>query len=502
MALTKTEVEVEMPAGFEDAQPVANERTDAKADRCWPLTEAGNAERFAWRYNRQFVYTDATGWMYYDATDGQWKIDKVARVDQAMVRTIRLILDEWELFGSGDEKIKSAYVGWAKKCESHAKIVSSINRASKLDAFIRNYADFDQRPELFNCANGTFNLDTLEFRPHDPADLLTKGSNIIFDPKAECPQFEKFLLEVMNDDKEMRKYLCRCAGYTLSAFTNEQCMFVPYGLGGSGKSTFLHVLAGIMGTYCAVSDGEMFMAKRGDSGQPFELAGKDGVRALLAAETEEGKRFASAKIKRMTGQDKVRACYKFQQDYEFLPVWKIWLATNDRPTVQASDDAMWDRVKPIPFDIKFRGTDRQIKDLDQILLRAEGPGILRWMLAGFKMWRKDGLMHPEKVVQAIIDWHESEDYLQRFLDERTVRTDIVEEMVSKAKLFEMFSSWAEDSKEGRGVNNKQFSEMMKRKGYKADVRNVGGKSIRVWLTLKATSVVDSWHPDPKIDYGV
>ncbi len=392
----------------EEGVSVAEESLSAMPQQIFALTDMGNAERFESRYEGEFCWTSATGWMVYEG--GVWKRDETKSVVRAMHHTVRLIEKEAELVDTGnketDSEIRDAIIGWAKKSESSAKIKAALEQASALKKFARDYEDFDQQYDLFNVANGTLNLKTFEFMPHNPTHLLTKQSPINYDPTAECPKWEQFILDIMDGKKHMRAYLARSCGYTLTADTSGQCFFLPHGPGGTGKSTMLRVQQGIMGTYCKQADPEMFMVKRGDSGQPFEMAGMEGVRLLMAVETEEGKKLALAKLKRMTGQDPVNACYKFQHQYSFTPRWKVWLATNDAPTTRADDDAFWDRAKPIPFEVKFRNTEKEIKDYADILVAEEGSGILNWMIAGLKQYREKGLAHPEDVTLAAEEWRD------------------------------------------------------------------------------------------------
>jgi putative DNA primase/helicase len=498
-------MDIQLPKGYEDATPIVPDHREEEPSQTWNLTEVGNAERFAWRYGGRFVHTDATGWLVYDWTLGLWGKDTDGQVDRAMLSTIRLIPLEANLIeGEGEDKeeMRMAYHNWARKCESNAVINNSLSRAKKLAEFARDFAAFDNKPHLFNCANGTYNFNTLSIQPHDPNDLLTKGSNIKYDPNATCPQFEQFLSDVMAGNQEMIDYLRRSTGYTISANTSEQCLFIPWGCGGTGKSTFLHILDATMGSYCATPDSEMFMAKGGDSGQPFDMAGLQGTRALFAAETEENKRLAVAKVKRMTGQDKIVACFKHKDSYTFTPQWKIWLATNDRPKVPADDDAAWDRIKPIPFEVRFRGTDRQVKDLDKKLVAEEGSGILNWAFKGYAEWKQYGLMQPDIVTNSADEWRETEDWFQRFLDERVATTTSVSEYVSKVDLWNAFSRWGEDNKEAKYVTQRTFGEMMRKKGYEADSFKVNGKSVKAWKGVKLLDLLHrfSEHMPAGVDY--
>jgi putative DNA primase/helicase len=417
--------------------------------------------------------------------NGRWQRDKTSRAEQAVWDTIRLIKLEIQLVDS--DKAAEPIIGFAANNECNKMMNAILNLAAGRPTFSRNYADFDQHPELFLCANGTVRLDTGEFSQFDPNDLLTKGSDVKYDPVAACPQWEKFLFEVMDEKAHMVAYLGRAGGYSLSAFTGEQCLFVPYGRGGTGKGTFVNVLQGIMGSYCQIADPEMLMVKKGDSGQPFELAGMEGARGLFASETEKGKTLALSKLKRMTGQDPIRASYRGRDHYTFVPFWKLWLATNDEPSANAEDDAFWERVKVIPFNIKFRNTDRQIKDLHLKLLAEESSGILNWFLQGHRQWKEGGLQHPEEVNIAVKQWQDTEDYLGRCLKERFAPTTIPGEYISKKDAYDVFGRWSATSKEGEGISTKEFTKQMRAKGFlDKDVRR-DGKTVQVWMGLKSVS---------------
>lgn len=445
------------------------------------LTDLGNAERFQWRNEGKFAWTSATNWLAYEG--GKWVEDKTGASRRATHTTVRLIEKEIELYDN--EEMRDACISWGKASESSAKIESALRQASALLG--KDYAAFDQKPTLLNMSNGTYDLPTGDFRKHDPADLLTKQIPLNYDPNAQCPKFEKFVSDLMGGDVEMIAYLQRCCGYTLSADVSEQGFFVPFGPGGCGKSTFLGILSGVMGDYAKPADPEMFMVKRGDSGQPFDLAGLEGTRLLTAIETERGKKMATGKTKNMIGGpvEKIRACYKHKQWFEFQPQWKVWMATNERPDI--NDDAMFDRLHPIPFKVRFRGTEQEDEHLAENLLAEEGSGILNWMLKGYRAWREQGLNMPEEVKKANCDWRERDDFIQHFLDERTGQAENMQEYASVENMYAAYTLWAQNSHEGRSLKRNQFNEEMERKGYKRQPYKIGGKSVKAWGGLKLVS---------------
>ena len=55
-------------------------------------------------------------------------------------------------------------------------------------------------------------------------------------------------------------------------------------------------------------------------------------------------------MKRITGGDSIVASFKYQNEFEFVPTFKLWLAANDAPRVRDDDAAIWRRILRVPFD--------------------------------------------------------------------------------------------------------------------------------------------------------
>ena len=417
-----------------------------KTLQIFDLSDLGNAARFEYRHGDEFLYTQAVGWLAYK--NGLWTEDKTAKADQAMVHAIGLIAEEASL--ADDEEAQEKIRKFAQSSKSNSKINAALERASKLKSIARDYAEFDKLENFFHCSNGEFNLETGTLVPHSPDFLATKGSKVKYDPSATCPGFERYLHEAMGGNENLIAYLRRCAGYTLTVSTGEAAMFILTGPSGTGKTTFLSILTGVLGTYAKRAQRGTFMLKRGDEGQPFDYAGLEGCRAFIASETEEGKTLSVAKVKEITGNEaSITACRKFRDSYEFKPKCKVWLACNDFPKAPAGDEALWDRLKPVPFNVKFRDTQSEIKDLAEKLVQEEGSGILNWMLRGLEEYMEIGLAVPEEAKQKAQELRDEQDFLGRFLDERTARTDANGEMVMVSRLYDTFK--AHCRRHGRGT---------------------------------------------------
>jgi putative DNA primase/helicase len=461
-----------------------------KTLQIFDLSDLGNAARFEYRHGDEFLYTQAVGWLAYK--NGLWTEDKTAKADQAMVHAIGLIAEEASL--ADDEEAQEKIRKFAQSSKSNAKINAALQRASKLESIAKDYAEFDRFENFFHCSNGEFDLETGTLVPHSPDFLATKGSKVKYDPSAACPGFERYLHEAMGGNESLIAYLRRCAGYTLTVSTGEAAMFILTGPSGTGKTTFLSILTGVLGTYAKRAQRGTFMLKRGDEGQPFDYAGLEGCRAFIASETEEGKTLSVAKVKEITGNEaSITACRKFRDSYEFKPKCKVWLACNDFPKAPAGDEALWDRLKPVPFNVKFRDTQSEIKDLAEKLVQEEGSGILNWMLRGLEEYMEIGLAVPEEAKQKAQELRDEQDFLGRFLDERTARTDANGEMVMVSRLYDTFKVHADATGEGRGWTRTKFNAEMRAKGYEDKKVRVGDQTPRVWVGIKLVSTMSAEH---------
>src|SRR5206468_6004458 len=135
--------------------------------------------------------------------------------------------------------------------------------------------------------------------------------------------------------------------------------------------------------------------KAGDGGIPNDVARLVGARFVTASEADEGKRLAEAQIKDMTGGDTLVARFMRAEFFEFKPVFKLWLATNHKPVIKGTDEAVWDRIRLIPFTVRIPEAQQDKHLIEK--LKAEEPGIISWAVEGCLAWQRDGLGLAESV---------------------------------------------------------------------------------------------------------
>src|SRR5262249_7531439 len=156
-------------------------------------------------------------------------------------------------------------------------------------------------------------------------------------------------------------------------------LFFLHGLGANGKSVFLRTGAGVVGDYHKTASMEMLTVTNSER-HPTELAMLRGARLVTAIETEEGKQWHESKLKALTGGDLIAARFMRQDFFEYIPQFKLLIAGNHKPAFRNVDEAIRRRVKLMPFTVTIPKSKRDRALSDK--LKAEWPGILRWMIDG------------------------------------------------------------------------------------------------------------------------
>jgi P4 family phage/plasmid primase-like protien len=362
-----------------------------------------------------------------------------------------------------------------------AATVAAIERLARHHApHVRASDAFDTDRLLLNTTGGTAELRTGTVRQHLKADLMTRSATVTPAATADCPTWLAFLRRIMGGDQAIIDYLQRACGYMLSGLVTEHVLFFAHGTGANGKSTFADVLLGILGTgpagYATVAPMSTFTAT-GSEQHPTDLAGLRGMRCVVAHETEEGRSWAVAKIKMMTGGDMITARFMRQDFFTYAPQFKVLILGNHRPSLHGVDEATRRRVHLIPFDVTIPAEER-----DKALpgkLRAEYPGILRWMLDGCVAWQEQGLQPPVRVVAATDEYFADEDTFGAWLTECCALSNDSRETLQT--LFSSWQSWCEANGEYAGTR-RRLGQRLAAHGLKRT--RIGTDRTPYWLGIK------------------
>ena len=434
------------------------------------LTDAGNAERFAEQNRLDIRFCDPwKKWIIWDGT--RWIIDNTNSILKLAKNSLRNL--HFEIGGIKDDQKRAAIASHIAKSESDAKIRAFLHLAQSEIPAVPD--EFDSDKWLLNLENGTINLRTGEKRPHNSKQMIMKQANVSYDPDAECPVWLSFLDRIFNGNEHLISFLQKAVGYSLTGDTREQCLFILYGSGANGKSTFLYPLRKMLNDYSQQTSIETFMVKRNDS-IPNDLAALKGARFISAVEGEQGRRLAESLVKQLTGGDRIAARFLHAEWFEYEPQFKIFLATNHKPIIRGSDLAIWRRIRLIPFTETIEPED-QDKSLP-LKLEQELPGILNWALEGCKQWLESDLKMPDEVKDATEKYRSEMDIISAFFEDKCKLEQ--NEMVNTTELYRAFAAWAEAGGEHK-TTQRAFSAQMTERGFDSMHRMDGNWWIGISL---------------------
>ncbi len=345
-------------------------------------------------------------------------------------------------------------------------------------------AEMDADQHLLNCRNGILNLRTGELEAHDRKRLCTKLAPVDFSPTATAPKWDKFLLQVL-PDADLRAFVQRAVGYSLTGSTAEQVLFLLHGNGANGKSTFIEVVRDVLGDYAQNAAPDTFLAKR-TGGIPSDVARLQGARFVSTAETGDGRRLDEVLVKQVTGGDRITARFMHADFFEFQPVCKMWLATNHKPHVQGTDEGIWRRLRLVPFDQTIPPDKRDKRLLAK--LRGELPGIFAWAVAGCQAYVSHGLGVAARVDAETAEYRKEEDVVGDFLETHTV--DAADAWIDSATLYSTYRDWCHDSGIRNPLTQKALGAQLAHRGYLSEKRrpahNRSGTRVSGWagLTLR------------------
>jgi putative DNA primase/helicase len=418
------------------------------------LTETGNAERFCDQYGERARFCHPWGmWLPYDGR--RWKRDDTGTVRAWGKIVTRSILVEAARIE--DAEVRAATVAWAKTSEKAASRAAMLKNAEVEPGIPILPEQMDADPLLFNVQNGTVDLRTGELRPHDPLDYITKLAPVAFDPNATAPTFLAFLERVLPDE-DVRAFMQRAVGYSLTGDTSEQCLFFLHGGGANGKSTLLAVIQALVGDYGRQAAPELLVTRGGDR-HPTELADLFGARVVVSVEVDDGKRLAETLVKQMTGGDKMKARFMRADFFEWTPTHKLFLAANHRPEIRGTDYAMWRRIHLVPFTVTIPAGERDPKLPGK--LRVELPGVLNWAIAGCLDWQRGGLGVPQAVVDATEEYRQEQDVLGDFMAERCVLDR--QAWGAAGAIYRAYSAWCEAGGQ-KAMSATAFGRRLKERG--------------------------------------
>lgn len=251
----------------------------------------------------------------------------------------------------------------------------------------RDFDDFNRNPYVVNIRNGLLDIRDMSFKEHIPSYLSTVQLNVEYNPYADCPQFKKFLNEVL--DCRLIPLVQEIIGYLLTANTAAQKSFVFWGPARTGKSTLLWVVE-----YLLLGKKNVSNIPWQDIGDKFKTAELLGKLANVFSDLPSRSIDDTGIFKVVTGEDYLMAEKKNKNPFKFKPFSRLVFSCNELPRNYVDrTEGFYRRLIIVPFtrQIEKSKVDKHLKAKFQ----REKEGILNWALEGLRRLYKNNFEFSE-----------------------------------------------------------------------------------------------------------
>jgi P4 family phage/plasmid primase-like protien len=289
--------------------------------------------------------------------------------------------------------------------------------------------------------NGEDMLDKDIYRPHSIELFTTFGVDYEYDITAHCHRWIKYIQETLPDTAD-QEFLQMMFGLSLVPDTSYEVFFTLYGKSGTGKSVCLSVLEALVGSgnTCCVPLNKM--ADKFSQGKLTENL----LNIVGDLPTSDGRTSFSnieGLLKDVASGGAIPVEHKYGDPYFGKAIARCIFATNSLPIFSDSSNGIADRLRILPFNQVFRGTDKQNPHLRKELIN-ELPGIFIWALQGLAMLRKMNHFPYSDAGKAIADEHRLRcDHVRAFLAENCIeKTD---GYVLSSILYKAYQNYCKDN---------------------------------------------------------
>lgn len=494
---------------------------------CLHEGEYGDAHLFAYLFRGMVLY-DHTAKEWYTWSGHWWEEDSTEKIKHLVSGKLASVYiktgadlntqasqQEAKAEASGDEQEKERAAQYVTKVKGLIKELSGrafslrqisrcknvLNFASSFDGMGIKAAQWDRNPMLLAVPNGVIDLKTGLLRNGRPEDYIrthcpTEWQGIdapaprwerflkeIFELKLiETPDGRKFVKRTEQELDNLIKFMRRLFGYGITGEVAEHVFALLYGEDGrNGKDTIQHAISHAIGDVStAISKDVLLDAGRARSaGAPTpHLSDLQGKRLAWASEPEKGARFSVGQVKEYSGGGEIPTRSPYEKKFtKIKPSHLLILLTNHKPHADANDEAFWDRLRLITFDMRFvdNPVEKKVNERKKDTqlwpeLEMEAPGILAWLVRGCLEWQEQGLNTPQSVLDDGKRYRNEEDDLIKFLQECCITGE--DKKVSASALYTAYESWAR-SGNLYIINRTVFGTQMGKKKFSKKPTNKG-----------------------------
>ena len=346
-------------------------------------------------------------------------------------------------------------------------------------SFLTAYIDKDTEVSSANYIafqNGIYDISNDTLEPFTKSKVLTNKISWNYNPNAYSELVDQVLNNLSCDDTNVRMLLEELIGYTFYRRNELRKAFMLKGKKHNGKSTFLDMLAHLLG------EDNISALDLSDLSHEYKAAALFGKLANLGDDIEDEFIPSAGIFKKIVSGDRMNANVKFSAPIEFNPYCKLIFSGNTIPRLGRGKDseAIIDRLVIIPFNASFRNGKKEYKTWIKYDLRT--PECMEYLvklgIEGLKrVLDNNGFTTTEEIKQELADYAESINPISVFFSEMG---DSMNNEPTK-KCYRMYTQFCFENSM-KPISHVEFSKQVKEfYGYKIRTLRYDGKPTKIFV---------------------
>lgn len=267
--------------------------------------------------------------------------------------------------------------------------------------------------ELIPLENGVYDIKKQTILDYDPKYFFTTKHPVYYDPMALCPNIQKFLFEISENDFEKVWLLENIAAYTLYRDLPIQNCFMLHGRGRNGKSVYLNLVEQMLGDENVAN-----LPLQSLSTDKFSAAELHNKNANIYNDLASSELKETGLFKAITGDDSITVQKKYQNPFRFKNYAKLLFACNQIPESKDTSDGYHRRWIIVGFNYQVPANKVNHQLLRELTTREEKSGWLNILLNRLTGLLKEGSFTRETIEEKRKKYERNSNSTLSFIDER------------------------------------------------------------------------------------
>lgn len=324
--------------------------------------------------------------------------------------------------------------------------------------------------------NGIYDLSTGILEDFSKERIMTNKIDWNYNPSAYSRLADDTLNKLACNDKKIRMLIEEIIGYTFYRRNELRKAFMLKGKRHNGKSTFLDMLAYLLG------EDNISALDLGDLSHEYKAAGLFGKLANLGDDIEDEFIPSAGIFKKIVSGDRMNANVKFAAPIEFNPYCKLIFSGNTIPRLGRGrdSDAIIDRLIIVPFNASFNNSKDTFDAFIKYKLRSEEcmEYLVKVGIEGLqRVLAKNAFTTTDAMDQELVEYEESLNPISTFFEEMG---DSMENEPTK-KCYRLYDQFCFENAM-KPISHIEFSKQVKEfYGYEVKIMRMDGKSTRIFV---------------------